>query len=127
MMPPRRKSREDDLQRAIVDLLFKAKPRALWFHVPNGGHRDKRTGAKLAGLGVRKGVPDLVFIGFDGLIRFMELKAEKGRMTPEQKAWREAATAIGIPFAVVRSLDEAVATLNAWGLLDAGILGSKAA
>jgi len=123
----RRQTPEDDLQRAIVGLLTRTRPRALWFHVPNGGPRDRRTAARFVGLGVRKGVPDLVFIGPGGRAYCMELKAPKGRLSPDQKAWREAAEALGAPVAVIRSIDEAVAALRAWGLLDAEILGSKAA
>ena len=123
----RRASPEDDLQRSIVDMLRKVPVRALWFHVPNGGLRAKKTAAKLVGLGVRKGVPDLVFIGFDGRAYFMELKAAKGRLTPEQKAWQDTCDALGLPFTVIKSLDDAVVTLSAWGLIDASILGSRAA
>jgi hypothetical protein len=32
---------------------------ALLFHIPNGEHRDKRTGVKLAKMGVKPGVPDM--------------------------------------------------------------------
>ena len=126
-MVARRRTPEDDLQRSIVDLLRKVPVRALWFHVPNGGLRNKRTAARLRGLGVRRGVPDLVFVGFDGVARFMELKAAKGVLTDEQKAWRDACSTMNVSFVVVRTLDEAVAALSAWGLIDASVSGSRAA
>ena len=126
-MTTRRRTPEDALQRSIVDLLRKVPVRALWFHVPNGGHRNKRTAARLKSLGVRRGVPDLVFVGFDGVARFMELKAAKGSLKGEQKAWRDACATMNVSFVVVKTLDEAVAHLQRWDFIDVALDGVKAA
>ena len=70
---------------------------ALLFAVPNGGRRDKITGARLKAEGVKPGVPDIwwpVARGpYHGLV--IELKADKGRPTPKQKAWLAALEAQG--------------------------------
>ena len=62
----------------------------LLFAVPNGGRRDKVTGARLKAEGVKAGVPDVWLPvarqGFHGLV--IEMKAdEKGRPSKEQVKW----------------------------------------
>lgn len=106
---------------AIVDLLrASALPGVMWFHPASGEHRDKRTAAKLKAMGVRPGVPDLVLFLADGSVCFIEVKRERGgRMSPEQLAFRAWADDRGLPYAVVRSVDEAWACLRAWGCLRA--------
>lgn len=34
----------------------------VWWHTPNGGHRDVRVAQKLVGQGVKAGVPDVVIV-----------------------------------------------------------------
>jgi len=79
---------EDDLQRAVAEYLDLQG--WLWWHTPNGGRRDKREAARFRRLGVRPGVPDVLIFerwqdgeeqGFGVAI---ELKAGKGRLSPEQ-------------------------------------------
>lgn len=64
----------------------------LWAHVPNGGARDRITGAILKGLGVKRGCPDILIFdpppigGYVGTA--IELKRrEGGRVSPEQRFW----------------------------------------
>jgi hypothetical protein len=70
---------------------------ALLFAVPNGGRRDKVTGARLKAEGVKAGVPDVWLpvarCGHHGLV--IELKAEGGRPSAAQKAWLKALTGQG--------------------------------
>ena len=47
----------------------------------------------------------------DGRILFLELKAPKGRLRPDQEAFREAVLAQGFGWALVRSLDDALGAL----------------
>ena len=90
---PKRRSPEHDMQVALFKwaaLAGNLDPRIrLLFAVPNGGHRDPRTAARLRAEGVKPGVPD-VFLpvaagGYHGL--WLELKAGKNNPSPEQKAW----------------------------------------
>lgn len=119
---------EDALQRAVVQWLTLAKPRCLWFHVPNGGARDAITGARLKAMGVRAGVPDLVFIwkggaGFIELKRpedrclLAELSRPEGRLSASQRAFRDECAGLGVPYVVAMSLDEVVRALKEWGLV----------
>lgn len=75
---------------AEIDLRANQDPRWRFvFHVPNGGKRDKVTAAILQRQGVRKGVPDLIWLlpacGYYGLA--MELKVGSNRLEPEQAEW----------------------------------------
>ena len=59
------------------------------FAIPNGGRRNPREAARLKKMGVKAGVSD-IFLPIPrnnchGL--WIELKAPKGRISPEQKAW----------------------------------------
>jgi hypothetical protein len=93
--------REHKEQAALVkwaSLQTAARPElAMLYAVPNGGHRHPATAARLKAEGVRRGVPDLCLPvargGFHGL--YVELKAEGGRPTVEQRAWIEALRALG--------------------------------
>lgn len=82
---------EDAIQRAVLAWLSAELPdlaeRAL--HVPNGGRRGKVEAARLKGLGVRPGVPDLLILaprrGYHGAA--LELKAKGRKPTREQMAF----------------------------------------
>lgn len=88
----------------------------LLFAVPNGGHRDKVTGAMMKAEGVVPGVADLLLLvpskGYHALC--IEMKAEKGRQSPEQKAWQKKVEAHGYKYAVCRSLDDFMETVNGY-------------
>lgn len=61
------------------------------FSVPNGGYRSARTAGVMKSEGVRRGVWDLflpVPMGHHSGL-FIEMKAGKGRLSPEQKLFRE--------------------------------------
>lgn len=59
------------------------------FHVPNEGKRNPRTGAAMKRAGLKSGVPDIwlpVPCGkWVGLV--IELKADRNRVTEDQKEW----------------------------------------
>lgn len=92
-------------------------PGWLWTHFPAGEHRDERTGALLKRMGVAKGWPDFLLISLDGWLFCLELKRGKAQLTDDQQAFADAMGARGVPWAVARSFDEAVAQLTAWGAL----------
>ena len=103
---------EEELQRAVVQFLKMACPTALWFAVPNQrGTRKRWENEMLVAMGVRAGVPDLVFVLPGGRVGFIELKAAKGRMETSQLIFAEEALHL-----VCRSLAEVQGALAAWGL-----------
>ena len=79
--------KEDNLQVACMQWLSYAHPDALAFHVPNGGKRNAREGAKFKRMGVLAGVPDILILtpkqGFNGFA--VELKVKGGKLSKNQK------------------------------------------
>ena len=100
------------LQIATADYLRHAlPPSALFFHVPNGELRTKRTASKLKAYGVMPGVPDIIVIYQNKMVG-IELKAPKGRVSPEQKHVGAMFIAHGFAWGVARSLDDVEALLG---------------
>jgi hypothetical protein len=124
-MSPRRARPEDMMQRAICQHLdVRGVPRLVWFHVPQGnklgGTRSKRgiaiQGAINRGLGVKRGVSDLIFL-HAGKFFSLELKVRGRTPTEEQLEFIDRVNAAGGFAAWCTGLDEALACLEAWGLL----------
>ena len=118
---PERTSRrhpEADLQAAVVELLQRfACDDVIWFAVPNGEKRSKATAAKLKKMGVLAGVADLVIVLPGAFIKFLELKADKGKPSPAQIAFSERCGAIGATYVIARTPEEAIEHLWMWGAL----------
>ena len=111
----RRSTPEADAQRAIVQALRFALPRDAIVHhcaneVTEAGPRGAKRQAILVGMGVHAGFADLMIL-CDGRALFLELKAPKGRLRPDQEAFRDAVLAQGFGWALVRSLDDALSAL----------------
>jgi hypothetical protein len=85
---------------------------------PNGRFAaNPRTVARLIREGLTPGAWDLVVLRNDGEFwASMEVKAQGGKLSDEQEAWQTWLVAGGASHAVVRSLDEAVAFLEACGV-----------
>jgi hypothetical protein len=86
------------------------------FHPPNGGWRSRVEAAILKGIGVKAGVPDIVAVK-NGQCYALELKAPDGRLTPVQRDAHAALAAAGATVVVAYGLDDALARLEAWGLV----------
>ena len=114
---------EQQLQISVVQFIKHALPPEIPqpFHVPNGfllpgatrQQRD-RVGALRKAMGVRPGVADLIFILPTGKMGCIELKADKGRLSPEQEKWLASADAMGCWTAVCRSPEDVEDTLRRW-------------
>ena len=111
-MPARRRP-EQDIQKALADhLRARAAAGTYWFHPANGGARTAIAGGILKACGVRAGTPDLILIK-DGRNYGLELKADKGRVSPAQAQAHEEMRAAGATVAVATGL----AQLKSWQLL----------
>lgn len=104
--------------------------RGLLFSVPNGGARNLVTAAKLKAEGVVAGVADLLllvpkftrhyitsgdaYVGVTIHGLAIEMKTPKGRQSPEQWAWQQRLEAHGYKYAVCRSLDDFIATVEGY-------------
>jgi len=90
--------------------------RLLMHHSPNEGllMRHDRDGAKRRAMGMRAGFPDFIFLKPNREYPYLaiELKSEKGRMSDHQKEYRQAVITAGGKYALVRSLEEFMETVN---------------
>ncbi len=86
----------------------------LLFAVPNGGQRNVIVAAKLKAEGVLAGVSDLLLLvpNKDYHALCIEMKSAKGRQTENQKSWQKEVEKQGYKYAVCRSLDEFMNTIN---------------
>ena len=111
---------EHRIQCAIVKWFYYAYPQyrdGCLFAVPNGGHRNIQTAARLKAEGVTSGVADLLLLvpkrEYHGLC--VEVKTPVGRQSDNQKNWQRIIEAQGFKYCIVRSLDE-FAELVRWYL-----------
>lgn len=84
------------------------------FHCPNGEKRDKITAAKLKGMGVRAGVPDLIFIFPKGVTLWVELKLKDKDLNTKQEEFKAMLQNLSHHYLLVQadSLEEAVPYLE---------------
>ena len=110
--------REVALHRAVVAVLRKVgDPSWRWTHPASGEKRDPATAAKLKALGVRRGWPDLLLLSPAGALHCLEFKATDGELSEAQQEFRLFCIRAGIRYAVIRTMDEALATLTGWGVI----------
>lgn len=85
------KSKEHDLQAACVKWFSLQYPQydRMLFAIPNGGHRNLGTAARLKAEGVKRGVPDLFLsvprAGYHGM--YIEMKYGENKLTKDQEAF----------------------------------------
>ncbi len=84
-------------------------------HVPNAGKRSVMGGRVAKAEGLHPGFPDLILLRAGGRVGFLEVKAADGRLSPAQVDCHEMLRRQGQSLAVVRSQDEALAAVKAWG------------
>jgi hypothetical protein len=105
---------EAQIQRSIIDTLRMRGVMAV--HVPNAGKRSVIAGRRLKGEGMRPGFPDLLVFGNSrDEIMVMEVKAAKGSLSDNQRECIAELERRGVPVAVVRSVEEAIAAIHAAG------------
>jgi len=108
---------EQQIQRFVfAHLRGRPAPGMFAFHPPNGGYRKPVEAAILKSMGVVAGVPDIIAI-HDGRPYALELKADGGRLTESQERALIALRAAGAMATHAHGLDQALAVLEAWGLL----------
>ncbi len=113
---------ERDIHRAV--LLYLDALRIYAAHAPNGsvlagdGRQRAIQSNALKKAGVRPGFPDLILIQrttTGSRVGFFEIKREGGKLSPEQLAFADLCMDWRLPFAVVRSVDDAREALIEWG------------
>jgi hypothetical protein len=113
----RRNHLEQRDQRAVLEHVhWRGVPDLFVFHYPAGGYRSAVEAAILKSLGVVAGVPDLLIV-HAGRLYCLELKSERGRLSPAQIQTHEQLQRAGAHVAVAHGIDAALAQLTAWELL----------
>jgi len=116
---------EDDIQRSIVaHLRQRGVPGLVFWHTANGVKLGGKInakgiaiqGARLKGLGWRSGVSDIIAV-HDGKIFALELKAPGGRPTEAQLEFIDDMRNAGAFTCIAEGLDEAIRTIETWGLV----------
>jgi hypothetical protein len=109
---------EQQIQRAVFEHLGKRGIHGLVaIHYPAGGYRRPVEAKILRGLGVRAGVPDVLIWAPPSRAFAMELKSETGELSAAQRAMLDALAKAGVTVATCYGLDQALDTLQGWGLL----------
>lgn len=106
---------EDHVQASIVEWARLVLPHAIVCSVPLGGLRTKREAAKLVWTGALAGIPDLFIALPGGRVLWVEVKAAKGVLSPQQKAMHAALSDLGHTVVVARGVEDvrtALAALN---------------
>ena len=111
-----RRQDEFSLSCAVAGHLERVLPAdVLWSHLPFGENRTAITGARLKRMGTKRGWPDYLIL-HDGKTVALELKADHGRMSKEQRDFADKLTALGGDYFVCRSLTDVDAALATAGL-----------
>ena len=114
----RSKISEHQLQVELCKFLkVQAQPECFWFAVGNGGRRPIGVAKKMKAEGVKPGVADLAFMLPLGRMAWLELKIKGGSLSAEQREFRQICDRLDHPYAVAKSVDEAVMFLKHVGAL----------
>ena len=108
--------REQELHQAAAQYLDLAlPPGAVHAAIDSAGKASPVIGALLKARGGKKGFPDHIIL-HSGVARFVEFKAMKGRLSPEQAAMHARLRAAGFDVWLVRSLTELQLQLETAGI-----------
>lgn len=120
LTPPRTRKQavyaEQAIHITIVDYLALALPRTwLVVHPANEGIRSKAFAGILKRMAFVTGAADLIILG-DGHAYCMEVKDLKAKQTPSQMLFEDRCLCAGVPYGVVRSVEEAERFLRRCGV-----------
>lgn len=114
-----RQQPEAILQRSVVQYLSAALPAGVWWsHIGHGARMSVFTASKLKAMGLKKGIPDLLIVPPEVGHIWIELKAAKGRVEPDQKNWLAILNAAPNSHAFVcRSVEAVESALRSAGVI----------
>jgi len=111
--------KESDIQIEVVEWLKskQSEYRMRFFSIPNEGQRKVWFLNKLVKMGLKSGVPDLVIEFPQGRMVYLEIKAEKGRLSETQQNWLKVSKVFHTPhYVLYGSVDANLSLLE--GILD---------
>lgn len=115
-VPVPRQHPEQDFQIRVAAHLDKYLPEPYWYTAIDHTYHGERRGKTLRDMGVKKGVLDMLILGPDRFIGWIENKSKEGGLSVEQKAMLPMLIAFGHRTAVCRTLDDVVAAVSSWGI-----------
>ena len=113
---------EAAIQREFVQfcttLTLQNRLKAVWTSIANENSNNKHPvfGSMLKSLGKIKGAPDMVFLWKDGC-GFIEFKSPKGKLSTNQKVFKDWCGSLQVKYKLARSCVEATEILVEWGVL----------
>jgi hypothetical protein len=113
---------EARIQREIVHFVRAVAPQCLIVAIPNGSQRTASGRPANAVAGLTAGVPDLAVIAPQGRIYWLEVKAEKGRVSDAQLAFHIELQGRNHDVAVVRSIEDVSNAFQIWGITMRGVI-----
>ena len=107
--------KESDIQIDVVNWLKskQSEYRMRFFSIPNEGQRKVWFLNKLVRMGLKSGVPDLVIEFPQGRMVYLEIKAEKGKLSETQQNWLKVSNVFKTPHYIIKgSLDANLSLLE---------------
>ena len=107
--------KESDIQIDVVNWLKSKQSdyRMRFFSIPNEGQRKVWFLNKLVKMGLKSGVPDLVIEFPQGRMVYLEIKAEKGKLSETQQNWLKVSNVFKTPHYIIKgSLDANLSVLE---------------
>jgi len=97
---------------------LKEELKAVWFSVTNeySGKHNPIFGAVMGAMGRIRGAPDYVFM-WEGGCACIEMKSEKGRLSANQKIFKEWCETKNVTYVVCYTAQEAFEKLRDWKLI----------
>ena len=107
---------EGEIHKSVLAWIRAVSPSTLVYHCPNGFNASGREWRRMQALGALEGVADLTLAcaAPGPCLAYLEVKAPDGELTPAQIQFRALVEGMGIPYAIVRSIDDARAAFKAW-------------
>lgn len=113
--------RESNLQKAIVNLLGLLQNEKKLFFIRNNnfcGQITRRDGSRgYVKNNTFRGSADLIVFFRGGMVELWELKASAGKLSPDQKVFKEFVGRLGHDYRIIRSVDEAVDILKSFEII----------
>ena len=103
----------------LKQLTIAGKLPCVWFHVSNENPSKVRHfyWSKIQkAMGLIKGAPDYAF-AWEGGMGFIEMKSSAGRLSVQQKIFKEWSKSAKVPYEICFSADEAMECLKKWRVL----------
>ena len=105
---------EEPIQVACVKWFRLQYPKLIIFAVPNGGSRNLYEAKNMKDAGVLKGVADLVIVGNNGRVLFVEMKAGKNKQEASQVIFQQKVENLGHKYIICRSLEQFKKEIDLW-------------